>query len=210
MDGYYSSLDHAFTKISLHAQLSEQARIINALQSQSKLGIFLIKIRSTIPEPINNFIKSLENDRIIYKADIDSTEFSDLVQSSFTLLPGVVKSSNLEARIPIVPPQKPNSFQQYVIIPLEEAFDVHQTCHTIHQQQLDFTKYLKVKTNPHKVESGFQIYDIHSPAPSTSLNQLGIFGSLFGIEFQCTDPRTQKDCTFVRAISINEYLTTFG
>ena len=220
VDGYYSSLDHAFSKVSLHAQLSEQATIINALQSQSKLGIFLIEIRSTIQEPINNFIKSLELDWTIYKADIDSTEFSDLVQSSFTLLTGVIKSSNLSACIPIIPPRKPNSFQQsltpafnkfqHAIIPLEEAFDIHQICHTIHQRQPVVTKYLKVKTNPYQVQSGFQIYDIHSPAPSTSLNQLGIFGSLFGIEFQCTDPRTQKDCTFVRAISINEYLTTFG
>ena len=166
VDGYYSSLDHAFTKVSLHTQLSAQATIINALQSQPNLGIFLIKIRSTIQEPINNFIKSLENNWTIYKADIDSTEFSDLVQSSFTLLTGVIKSSNLPACIPIIPPRKPNSFQQsltpafnkfqHAIIPLEEAFDVHQTCHTIIKDNRLSQNISKSKPTHIKSNQGFK------------------------------------------------------
>ncbi len=63
-----------------------------------------------------------------------------------------------------------------------------------------------VETGKDTPELGYQIFDQDHAAPLPSHNQEGFFGPLFGVTYH--DQTSHKP--LIRAISIAEYVCTFG
>jgi hypothetical protein len=90
-------------------------------------------------------------------------------------------------------------------IPIDDANCHLKTHHERNQRQPSVSSTIEIceDITPHL---GYQIFDQDYPAPLPSTNQEGFFGPLFGITFY--DPKSEKQ--LIRAISIAEYVTTFG
>ena len=84
------------------------------------------------------------------------------------------------------------------------------------RKRLPVVQYIIRQKEIHQVmpsyDSGFQTYQVDSPAPLPSLNRIGLFGSLFGISYPNNNYTVinAEPKESIRAISLTEYISCYG
>ncbi len=225
LDGYYASLKETFGRSASEMDLTTQVKIIATLRTKSNISVFVVEIRSPQINVINSFISSMrEKDWTVQSSTVSSSEhFSDAVNQECVIITGInnhaTQGMDDVSLIPLQPPpiyrgMTPHLNQDFdkfdhALASINDAFEIHPIAHSVRQQKPTVTHILRPRNSNNLVEKGYEVFDVHSPAPAPSTNQLGLFHRLFGIQFSCVTP-DHKTASFIRAISISEYVATFG
>jgi hypothetical protein len=172
------------------------------------------------PQTILSFQKKLQSLQWTTSTQtIDFEAHSDQVGGSATFLFAINDNfyANLSQKSKVhirATPPTPNGFQSIIY----EPFNSSSYCIPINDEHCKIVTLNDRNPRHPSVAStiaigsdslsslGHQIYDRDYPAPLPSSNQAGFFGPLFGVTF--VDPTSNN--TLIRAISIAEYISTFG